>query len=86
MATLEKRIAALETAGAVGAQPITNIVQFIKPGQLDAEIQALHTKEGQSWTRLEGETQQGLIDRATHEVERTAWGTALLFDGDGVAT
>lgn len=83
MANLEKRIAALETAGAVGAQPITNIVQFIKPGQLDAEIQALHTKEGQSWIRLDGETQQELIARATGEAERTAWGVALLFEGDG---
>ena len=60
---------------------MTNIIRFIKPGHLDAEIQALHTEEGQSWQRLEGETQQELIDRATHEVKRTAWGVAALFEG-----
>ena len=81
MATLEKRIEALETAGAIGVAPITNIVRFIKPGRLDAAIEALHTKSGQSWQRMEGETQQELIDRATYEVERTAWGAALLFEG-----
>ena len=80
MANLEKRIAALETAGAVGAEPITNIVRFIKPGQLEAEIEALHTQDGQSWQRAKGETQQALIARASSEAQRTAWGVAVLFE------
>ncbi len=79
MATLEKRIAALETAGAVGAEPITLVVQFVKPGHLDAEIQEMYTQEGQSWQRVEGETQQELIDRATREVTRSTCGVASLF-------
>ena len=80
MANLEKRIAALETASAVGIEPRTILVTFAKPGQAETEIQALHTDQGaQSWIRLDGETQQELIDRATAEAERTAWGVALLF-------
>ena len=80
MANLEKRIAALETAGAVGVKPITNIVRFVKPGADATEIQALHTdQDAQSWIRLDGESESELIDRATREAERTAWGVALLF-------
>lgn len=83
MANLEKRIAALETASAVGVEPRTILVTFAKPGQLETEIEALHTKEGQSWSRAKGETQQAFIDRATSEAQRSEWGVALLFDGGG---
>lgn len=80
MANLEKRIAALETASAVGIEPRTILVTFAKPGQAETEIQALHTDQGgQSWIRLDGESESELIDRATREAERTAWGVALLF-------
>lgn len=82
MATLENRIEALETTSTAGLAPITNIVRFIKPGHLDAELHTLHTKEGQSWQRLQSETQQELIDRATGEAARTAWGAAVLFEGE----
>ena len=81
MANLEKRIAALETASAVGAEPITTVVRFIAPGHLGAEMQALHTQDGQSWQRAKGETQQALIARASSEVQRTAWGVAILLEG-----
>ncbi len=81
MATLEKRIAALETASAVGVEPITTVVRFIAPGQLEAEIEALHTQDGQSWQRAKGETQQELVARAFSEVQRTAWGVAVLLEG-----
>ena len=80
MANLEKRIAALETASAVGIEPRTILVTFVEPGADATEIQALHTDQGaQSWIRLDGESESELIDRATAEAERSEWGVALLF-------
>ena len=57
------------------------MIRFVAPGRLDAEIDGLHTNEGQQWARLPGESEQGLIDRATREVERNQWGAALLLSG-----
>lgn len=77
MQNLEKRIAALE-ATTVPADEITIIRRFVSPGQPDAEITCLRDDDGKLWTRQPGESEQELIDRATLEVNRTAWGAASL--------
>lgn len=81
MPSLEKRIAALEATTALPDE-ITTIRRFVSPGHLDAEITRLRDDDGKLWTRQPGETQQELIDRATLEVKRTAWGVAHLITDD----
>lgn len=81
MQKLEKRIAALEATSAP-ADDLTIIRRFVSPGHLDAEIHRLRDDDGKLWTRQPGETEQELIDRASLEVKRTAWGVASLTADD----
>lgn len=81
MLNLEKRIAALEATKAP-ADDFTIIRRYVTPGHLDGEIFSLRADEGKLWTRQPGETEQALIDRATLEVKRTAWGVAILTADD----
>lgn len=78
MQNLEKRIAALEQANPP-AQELTIIRRIVVPGHLDAQVCRLRADNGQLWTRQPGETEQGLIERATSEVERNQSGAALLL-------
>jgi len=78
MQALERRIAALEMANPP-AEETTVVIRLVAPGHLDAEIHGLRADDGQQWTRLPGESEQGLIDRATREVERNQWGVAQLI-------
>lgn len=77
MANLEKRIAALEATKAP-ADDLTIIRRYVSAANLNAEIHRLRDDEGKTWTRQPGETEQGLIDRASLEVKRTPWGVASL--------
>ena len=81
MANLEKRIAALEATKAP-ADEMTIIRRYVNAANLDAEIHRLRDDEGKTWTRQLGETEQELIDRATREVSRNAWGVASLKADD----
>lgn len=82
MQSLERRIAELEKAYSTGEEPMTIIIQWLTPGNLKEEIRELRdSKGGQQWKREPGETEQGLIDRATHEVTRNGPGCALLMAG-----
>ena len=78
MQNLERRISALESVNP-SVEERTFVVRFVAVGKPDAEIAGLHTSEGQQWARLPGESEQGLIDRATSEVERNQSGAALLL-------
>jgi hypothetical protein len=60
------------------AEPLTIIRCFVSPGQPLTELQGLQDNKGNEWLRLPGETEQGLIDRASLECERNAVGIALL--------
>lgn len=81
MQTLEKRVAALESANPP-KEDLTIIRRMVSPGHPDAEISRLKDGAGKLWTRQPGETEQGLIDRASHEVKRTPWGVASLIADD----
>lgn len=82
MHSLERRIAELEKAGSTGEGPMTIIIRCMTPGNIDVEIQELHDSKGsQQWKRKPGETEQGLIDRASLEVMRNGPGCALLMAG-----
>lgn len=81
MQTFERRIAALEQANPP-ADDFTIIRRIVSPGHLDAEIYSLRADDGTLWTRQPGETEQGLIDRASKEVKRTPWGVASLVAED----
>lgn len=84
MQTLEKRIAALEQANPP-TEELTIIRRIVWPGHLDAEISRLRSGAGEAWERLPGETEQELVDRASREVKRNAFGVARLVSGDGEA-
>jgi hypothetical protein len=82
MRSLERRIAELEKAGSANEGPMTIIIRCMTPGNLEVEIQELHDSKGsQQWKRQTGETEQGLIDRASREVKRDGPGCALLMAG-----
>ena len=81
MQNLEKRIAALEATN-TPTDEITIIRRFVSPGGSDGGICSLRDDEGNLWTRLTGETEQELIDRASLEAKRTPWGVASLTGGD----
>ena len=76
MATLEKRIEALEQASATN----TNIVMFIHlvgMGEADKEMERI-TKGGQEWQRQPDEPVQALKERAQREANPNPNG-ALMF-------
>ena len=78
MQNLERRICALESASP-SVEERTFVVRFIAAGDPGAEIDGLRTNEGRQWARMPGESEQGLIDRATREVGRNQLGAALLL-------
>ncbi len=77
MPSLDVRLKALEVKTSP-AEPLTIIRRFVSPGQLLPELQGLQDDKGNEWLRLPGETEQGLIDRASLECERNAVGIASL--------
>ena len=77
MLNIERRIAALEAA-TIPVDDMTIIRRFVRPGHLDAEMFCLRDDDGNLWTRQSNETEQDLIDRASSEVKRSAWGIASL--------
>lgn len=81
MHPLDRRIAALEQANPP-EQELTIIHRIVSPGHLDAEIYRLRDDDGKLWTRLPGETEQELIDRASLEAKRSPWGVARLIGDD----
>ncbi len=83
MQSLERRIAELEKVGSPGEGPTTIIIRCLSRGDLEEEIQQLHdSKRTQQWKRQPGESEQGLIERASSEVKRDGPGCALLMAGD----
>jgi hypothetical protein len=77
MPSLETRIAALEVEN-TPTEPLTIIRRFVTPGQPLAELQGLQDNKGNEWLRQPGESEQGLIDRASHQAWRSPWGVARL--------
>ena len=78
MQNLERRVAALENISAPDTRIDTIICRYVRPGHLDDEIYLLTDKDGNSWKRKAGETEDGLIDRASKEVKRSARGFGSL--------
>lgn len=78
MHNIERRIAALEATN-MPADEMTIIRRFVSPGGADGEIHRLRDADGNLWTRLPGETEQELIDRATIEAKRSPRGFARLI-------
>ena len=70
MPNLETRIAALEVEN-TPAEPLTIIRRFVRPGQPLPELQGLHDNKGNEWLRQPGESEQGLIDRASLQAWRS---------------
>ena len=81
MHPLEKRIAALESVNPP-ADEMTIIFKGVSPERPNAEIHRLRDDDGKLWTRLPGETEQELIDRASLEAKRSPWGVARLIGED----
>jgi len=77
MQALEKRIVSLELK--TSEQELFTIIRtFVVPGQIKREIERLTDARGAVWHRLPGESEQGLIDRASFECARNANGVSLL--------
>ena len=81
MKSLETRIAALERVTCT-TDDLTIIRRVVTPGEPVGEITRLRDDDGTTWTRQTGESEQELIDRASLEVKRTAWGVASLTADD----
>ena len=83
MQRIENRLSKLEKAVPTGEWPMTILIRGMTTGDNDNEIQELHDwKGGQQWERQLGETEQGLIDRASREVTRNGLNCALLIAGE----
>lgn len=75
MATLEKRIAVLESKSSPAE--IVNFIHLIGPDDVDKEIQTIEdlaSGSGQRWQRLPGETEQELKERAKSEATPNEFG------------
>lgn len=81
MHPLEKRIAALESVNPP-SEEMTIIIKAMSPVGLNSQIHRLRDDDGKLWTRLPGETEQALIDRASLEAKRSPWGVARLISDD----
>jgi hypothetical protein len=79
MPSLENRIAALEVETS-HAETLTIIRRFVSPGQPLSELRGLQDNDGNEWLRLPGETEQGLIDRASLQAWRNPWGVTCLIE------
>jgi hypothetical protein len=77
MPSLETRIAALEVEN-TPAEHLTIIRRFVTPGQPPSELKGLRDSKGTEWRRAPGESEQGLIDRASIKAWRNPWGVASL--------
>ena len=84
MPSLEKRIAELEKSAVKDESPTIVIIRSLMPDDGPREeIQELHDRMGrQHWIRQPGESEQELIDRASHEATSNGVTCALLMDGD----
>lgn len=85
MPSLEKRIAELEKSAVKDEPPTIVIIRTLMPddGPREEEIQELHDRMGrQHWIRQPGESEQELIDRASHEATGNGVTCALLMDWD----
>ncbi len=79
MPSLETRIAALEVEN-TPTEPLTIIRRFVTPGQPLAELQGLQDNKGNEWLRQPGESEQGLIDRASLQAWRSTGGVICLAE------
>ena len=83
MATLEKRIEALEQTSYGDRFPKTIIVCHLKPGDTGPNIHKLKSGYGadfiQEWEREPNETEEDLKERATREVHRSSGRIPMLF-------
>ena len=85
MQSLEKRISELEKSAVKDELPTIVIIRTLMPddGRREEEIQELHDRMGyRHWIRQPGESEQELIDRASHEALGNSVTCALLMDGD----
>lgn len=81
MQNLERRLSRLEMANpsTCAKEQMTFIVRLVTPTKPYREIDGLYSKE-QHWARLPGESEKAFIARATSEVTRTPWGSALIVE------
>ena len=69
MQKLERRVEALEHAGGGSKARVATVVEFVRPGHLDAPIQELRTLDGRCWKARPGESKKALIRRAAAETK-----------------
>ena len=77
MATLEKRIEALEQASYTNTEVVI-FIHLVGMGATDKEIERI-TKGGQEWQRQPNESEQDLKDRATREASPPAPKCRAMF-------
>ena len=79
MASLGRRIEALEAR--TPRRDGVTIVRFFTAGAEAAEPTGFRTIDGsQCWEREPGESTNELVERATREVHRNAWGVAVIVE------
>jgi hypothetical protein len=72
MATLEKRVEALEATAGGMDEPVLLLLCGFEPGHLDAEIVSLRSPDGTIWKRKQHESEQAFKDRASREACKAA--------------
>lgn len=76
MATLEKRIEALEQASCSNTDAVL-FIHFVAVGEADKEIQRI-AHGGQEWQRQPDESEQALKDRAQQESKPNPHGATVM--------
>lgn len=79
MASLGRRIEALEAL--TPRRDLVTIVRFFAAGAEAAEPTEYRSLDGgQRWEREPGESAEELLERASREVHRNAWGVAVIVE------
>jgi hypothetical protein len=82
VASLGRRIEALEAL--TPRREVVTIVRFFSAGAEAAEPTGFRTIDGaQRWEREPGETAEELVERASREGHRNAWGVAVIVEEQG---
>lgn len=77
MATLEKRIEALEQASNTNTDNVI-FIHFVGMGEVNAQIQRI-THEGQEWQRQPDESERDLKDRALQDAKSKPHQALMLY-------
>ena len=76
---IRRRLEALEQQPGPQGEPLTLLVQFVRPGELDRELFTLRCLEGMSFDREADETRAAFIKRVASLARGADGGLVVLY-------